>query len=288
MSPFIKTVALDRLLTSLGDDVGLKCITRWRPAEVAAGVSDLAVFGLLNERGGALWLRQDPPAMYFRGDERGLVGSPNLPGGGLGWSPDPNLELLVEVDRNAEGVGEFEQVAQHGAVVVDQDLYEMFSVAAKEWVTPGSAEEFALLPILESAEMYPHRWLPASRHPGDLFAVYQAPTSDDLPTATRDAGRRDLSVLQPPAGLSEAAFDRAIGATLLSMPVVNLIDRRVVAPQRFGAIRDLLKEHLDLTHDEASRTWQTLIRWLRHFLPGRYKYTRPRHSEIISRARVRD
>ena len=75
VSPFIKTVALDRLLTSLGDDVGLKCITRWRPAEVAAGVSDLAVFGLLNERGGALWLRQDLHAKYFEshGGGAGLV-----------------------------------------------------------------------------------------------------------------------------------------------------------------------------------------------------------------------
>ena len=286
VAPFIKTAALDGLLTSLGDDVRLECITRWRPAEIAAGVSDLAVFSILDERGGTLWLRQDLHAKYFRGDERVLVGSANLTGAGLGWSLDRNLELLVQVDRNTEGIGEFEHVARQGAVIVDHDLYEMFGAAAKEWVTPGPAEGSALLPISEPVGMNLSRWLPASRHPGDIFAVYQAPTSDSIPTATRDAGRRDLAVLQPPAGLSEAAFDRAIGATLLSMPVVNMIDRRVVAPQRFGAVRDLLKEYLDLSPDEASRTWQTLIRWLRHFLPGRYKYTRPKHSEIISRIDV--
>ncbi len=217
-----------------------------------------------------------------------LVGSANLTGAALGWSIDPNLELLLAVDRNAKGVAEFEQVALRGAVEVDQDLYNMFSVAAEEWATPGSTDAVDLLPTAESARVDFSRWIPTSRHPGDLYAVYQALDSDDIPTATRDAGRRDLAVLQPPTGLSEGAFDRAIGAIFLSMPVMNVIDRHVVAPQRFGAIRDLLKDQLDLTHDEASRAWQTLIRWLRHFLPDRYKYTRPNHSEIISRIDVPD
>lgn len=286
-APFIKVGALERLLTCVDEDVSPVCITRWRPAEIAAGVSDLDVFSILTERNGNLWLRQDLHAKYFRGDENVLVGSANLTAAALGWSTSPNFELLLAVDRNTEGVADFERVALRGAVEVDHDLYEAFAAAAQDWATPKSPDEVDLLPPSESATVDLSRWLPALRRPGDLYAVYQTPVSDDIPAATREAGSRDLAVLQPPIGLSEEAFNRAIGAALLSLPVMSLIDRHVASPQRFGAIRDLLKDRLDLTHDDASRTWQTLIRWLRHFLPDRYEYSRPRHSEIISRASVK-
>ena len=286
VAPFIKAITLERLLAWVGDDLRLECITRWRPADIAAGVSDLEVFRILDERGGTLWLRQDLHAKYFRGDERVLVGSANLTGAALGWSIGPNLELLLELTRDADGVVDFEQVALHGAVEVDQDLYEVFGAAAEEWAKPRSADGSDPVPIAETARGDLNRWVPASRHPSGLYAVYESPDSDNIPTGTRDAGRRDLAVLQPPVGLTEGAFNRAIGASLLSLPVVSMIDRHVTAPQRFGAIRDLLKDQLDLSHDEASRTWQTLIRWLRHFLPVRYEYTRPKHSEIISRISV--
>ena len=40
VAPFVKRAAFGRLLLALPADVSLLCITRWRPEEVAAGVSD--------------------------------------------------------------------------------------------------------------------------------------------------------------------------------------------------------------------------------------------------------
>jgi len=279
----MKAGPLERLLDSVDARIEPVCITRWRPAEIAMGVSDLEVFEVLVERNGALLLQQNLHAKYFRGDDTVLVGSANLTGAALGWSADPNLELLVSVDRCSKEVAHFERVAMQGAVKVDQELYERFAAAAMEWSVPRLPDDVELQPPNQHITNGSDFWLPALRHPAYLYFVYQVPDSFGLPIATRDAGRRDLAVLQPPVGLSKRSFDRAIGISLLSMPVVSMVDRFVVSPQRFGAVRGLLRDHFELNHAEATRVWQTLIRWLRHFLPNRYEYTRPRYSEIMVR-----
>jgi len=283
VAPFMKAGPLERLLDSADARVDPVCITRWRPSEIAAGVSDLDVYGVLAERSGALWLRQDLHAKYFRGDDTVLVGSANLTGAALGWSVDPNLEILVTVDRFSKEVVDFERVAMQGAVKVDQDLHETFAAAAKCWSVSGRLHDIELQRLDQEIAIETEFWLPALRNPAELYFVYQLVNSHGLPIATREAAMRDLAVLQPPPGLSKEDFGRAIGAVLLSIPVVNSIDRFVVVPQRFGAVRNLLKDHLELSHAEATRVWQTLIRWLRHFLPNRYEYSRPRYSEIMVR-----
>src|SRR5436305_2039515 len=46
-APFIKVRVLDRVLNLTEGTVRVTCITRWRAEEIAAGVSDLDVWGVV-------------------------------------------------------------------------------------------------------------------------------------------------------------------------------------------------------------------------------------------------
>ena len=87
-------------------------------------------------------------------------------------------------------------------------------------------------------------------------------------------------------GLPKHVFTRSVGVVLLQQPMVRHIDQLLTRPQRFGAVRDELARLpcAAVTGFEPTQAWQTLMRWLLHFLPGRYKRLAARHSEVLGRA----
>lgn len=283
IAPYIKVITLEKILESVATDVNLTCVTRWLPKDIVSGSSDLAVFEIVNDRNGSLWLRQNLHAKYYRSDEHMLIGSANLTNSALSWTSDPNLEILVPIDNSTYDATEFEEHVLSEAIEVDLDLYKSMAAASVSWPNLDIDYKLDYNVFLRDHSESPRIWVPASRFPTNLYRVYQDMNSDDLPRLTREAGLRDLFVLQPPSGLDEELFNHTIGISLLTMPVFDLIDHQVVTSQRFGAMRDLIKQKCDFTNDEASRAWQTLIRWIRHFLPDRYEYTRPKYSEIITK-----
>jgi hypothetical protein len=71
------------------------------------------------------------------------------------------------------------------------------------------------------------------------------------------------------------------------LPDMDSVDLFLETPQRFGAVTDLLsslscRQNSDF---DADRAWQTLMRWLRYYLPERYTLSVPRHSEVFSKAK---
>ena len=142
-----------------------------------------------------------------------------------------------------------------------------------DWTDPEDASD--TVPIEASS------WLPTTRNPDDLYFEYVADT-DNLSNDTRRDARMDLSFLQPPPGLSRDEFAAFTGSALLQAPLIREIDDFVQASQRFGAVRDKIQSVLGPQCD-ATRAWQTLMRWLLHFLPERYDRTVPRYSEIFVR-----
>ena len=81
-------------------------VTRWRPAEIAAGLSDLEVFDIANERPRTeVRLSHSLHAKLYVADDRCLVGSANLTAAALGWRQDSNLEILIPAERNHPDIG---------------------------------------------------------------------------------------------------------------------------------------------------------------------------------------
>ncbi len=294
VAPFIKEGVLKRLLDNTAAQVGVRCVTRWRPEEILAGVSDLGVWGLIADRPGAeLFLQPSLHAKYYRTGSECLIGSANLTAAALGWKVDPNIEALVSVANDHPDLLGLEDQIFASAVSVNEGL-----VAAIEAAVAALRDE-GVLGVIPETEFDPEtsetlqptldrrRWIPRLRYPELLFTAYSG-RQGELATGSRESALADLHVLNPPPGLRESGFNSCIAAALLQLPVISYLDHFVVAPQRFGAVRDMLAARLASGPEEfdPSEAWQTLMRWLLHFMPNRYAVSVPNYSEVFFRLDV--
>lgn len=294
VAPFIKASALKRLLSQLRLGVSLRCVTRWRPEEIIAGVSDLEVWDMIVKcENASLWLRPDLHAKYYRSDQNCLVGSANITSTALGWLRQSNLELLVPLSAEEPQLKEFEAELFLGSVQVSQTVFEHMQqtveLLQKQFPEIRDFGDFTGLDL--EVEAFSIRtagtWLPALRNPEDLYLAYCG-RFKDLSRASCQAALQDLSLLPLPVGLSKSDFQVYVGSLILQMPIVNRVDKFIEIPQRFGAVTDLISslpcnQNSDF---DAAHTWQTLMRWLRYFLPSRYTLSIPNHSEVFGRSRA--
>ena len=296
VAPFIKASVLEKLLNEIPLDVPLRFVTRWFPEEIVAGVSDLEVWSLIKERpNSSLWLRPDLHAKYYRADEQCLVGSANLTAKALGWSNQSNLELLVTITAQEPSIKTFETKLLTGCVPVDEDLFEQISATVKLLAEQHPDSLARSLSIVELKEenlttnnlVAVDAWLPTLRNPEDLYLAYSGLT-EKLSTASKIAALTDLRSLTIIPNLSQKVFQAYIGTLLLQKPIIQKVDTFVKTPQRFGAVRDLLASLpcANLPDFDAERAWQTLMRWLLHFLPNRYALSVPNYSEVFYRIKT--
>lgn len=297
VAPFVKAFVLKELLAKISTDITVRCVTRWQPEEILRGVSDLEVWSLIKKRPrSSLLLRPDLHAKFYRADEKCLVGSANLTAKALGWSNSPNLELLVPLTASEPTLKTFEAQLFRGCVQVNECLFEQMSATVQLLAekypdlspfvsdTPDALRE----ETSPSVEQIPvEAWLPTLRNPEDLYLAYSG-QQEKLTTASREAAICDLRSLPTIPNLPKTAFEACIGALLLQKPIVQQVDAFVETPQRFGAVRDLLASLpcASLSNFDADRAWQTLMRWLLHFLPHRYALSVPNYSEIFYRVKT--
>src|SRR4051812_35805335 len=121
-APFAKCSVIARALAEVEGDVRVELFTRWRPEEVAAGVSDTAVLDLVVAHGGAVYLCDRLHAKFYRCETKALVGSANLTATALGWVEQPNLELLLRVQRDE--VAGLERVLRSEALLATKETAE--------------------------------------------------------------------------------------------------------------------------------------------------------------------
>jgi hypothetical protein len=294
VAPFIKASALARLLVQIGESVQITCVTRWRLEEILTGVSDLEVWSILQEHpGSTLWLCPDLHAKFYRADNQCLVGSANITAKALGWKEPSNLELLVPLSAHDPIAESFEQELLATSLPVDDDLYQQMvqtvALIAEQYPEPSWLNVPTETETLQPASSQtPARsddcWLPTLRSPQDLYACYVG-KDDVLNTSAQAAAKADLEALPISPGLPKAVFEASVGIVLLQKPLVRKVDTFVATPQRFGAVRHFLASLPCANHPEfeATGAWQTLMRWLRYFLPNRYTVLPSRHSEVFQR-----
>jgi hypothetical protein len=274
-APFIKTSVAERILEVLPTDVRIVAYTRWRPEEVAAGVSDLQVLEIVHAAGGQLNLFDPLHAKYYRADEHVLIGSANLTGRALGWTTSPNLELLVNAD--VEAVSALERTLVDHSIQATSDLARRIEEAAA--LLPRAPLPEELVPRDKVVEP---GWIPQIRQPGDLFAAYRDGT-EQLSSLSRTAARIDLQFLDLPPGLDRATFNDLVGQRLEMHPLFVDLDEYLGRPRRFGEIRRHLEQKARLDRHGAEVLSQTVMRWLMEFLPQRYSRDVHRWSEVLTR-----
>lgn len=279
-SPFIKRPAFRWVLDQLHERARLMVFTRWRLNEIAAGISDMDIWRDMAHRGNAtLHICHDLHAKYYRIGKQAVLGSANLTGAGMGLNPVGNLELLVPANSDFPCAA-FEEILIGESILVDEALYSNILEAIQEVCVQPIWDE----PLAEQVSPpVSFKWTPHTRSPAQLFAAY---TGEETTVTGRNRQfvLEDLVALSIPAGLSESGFRRLGAASLGQQPYFRQVFCFCAEPRRFGAVRDWIMEtgFAGGDREQASRLWQTTIRWLGYFFPESLQLSVPgAYSEVV-------
>lgn len=286
VAPFIKAATLRKLLTALPSTVPVTCLTRWRLEEIVAGVSDIDCWKIVSDRENSkLRLLSNLHTKYFRFDDAAYIGSANLTMTALGWSRTPNAEALVRFSNKVEqATATLEAKLFSNSVEVTQELFEQFeSMLANMPVADRFKPELQtiedlVVPLVDLETQ--GVWFPQFRSPEILFRIYSGNFDATSADARRDA-ITDLNYFDLPTALTEPEFRDLIRSRLSTAEVIVGIDRFLAERRRFGEMRNLLRDKFQIA--DSNNAWQTLMRWLLHFLPDRYESHTPSFSEIFAR-----
>jgi hypothetical protein len=273
-APFAKEAVVSRVVAAVPSGVRIVLFTRWRPDEVAAGVSDTEVLAVIRSRGGVVYLHDRLHAKFYRNERCSLIGSANLTATALGWAQQPNLELLVASDDSQ--IDSLERtLIEDSMVATDEIAREVEEIAGLLPTTP----------YIERIDEEPNpvMWIPALRMPSDLFTAYSG-GAKGLAARSAEAAAADLWVLDVPSGLARDQFELLIGDRLRHQPLFAQIDKFLTEPRRFGEMRDFLSRIAGLDRPQAEESWQAIVRWMLEFLPKRYLHNTFRHTEVVSLA----
>ncbi|WP_101947993.1 phospholipase D-like domain-containing protein [Mycobacterium sp. 3519A] len=271
-SPFAKEHVVAHVISAIPDGVDIALYTRWRPEEIAAGVSDTAVLSVLQRRGGAVYLHDRIHAKFYRNEHSVLAGSANLTSTALGWAVNSNLELLLECPRAAiqelESLLELESIRATEALAAEAD--EIAQLLPRNPLPPPRV---ASVPTDEP-------WIPRLRMPSDLYLAYSRGASRLSSTSAEEASA-DLAALDVPVGLGRDQFYAVVAHRLRGKPLIKMLDDFLTQPRRFGEVREKLCKPMGFDRSDADASWQTIMRWLMEFLPHRYTHRVYRHSEVF-------
>ena len=275
VAPFIRSVALERLLDAMPVGVETTIVTRWRPLDVLAGASDLGVFDIAETRNSRLLLRHDLHAKLFAADDRCLVGSANVTALALGWREPPNLELLVPVSRRTAEVQTFETTLFADpipATVAERDRMIDLVDRLQDRLGPQGQ-----LPVstADVPSLTPPTWVPQVGNPEDLYAVYRGEI-DAVSQAARPTMLEELTLLGLAPGMSEDEFRDRVALAIAHTPVVRealtLIDKTGdVTEAEFDGILNRLE--VERPAGSVADLLIVLQRWLSHFMPDNYETT---------------
>ena len=269
-APFIKVGVLRTILSIIDEGVTVRIITRWRAAEVAAGVSDLEVFEIANDRRNTeLALLDDLHAKLFLADDKGFAGSANLTAAALGWSEKSNVELLLPVRHSDTEVARLLRRLEHAAPAT----YAVRSAVEAEAATINTVgldegQDTSDIKNLRRS----HAWLPSFAAPGSLRTIYEDAQTTAVVQVTREDGLADLRDLQIPNGLSNRDFEEAICDMLLLMPAFRYITDHI--PQ---GLTDSLGIELvsnvrpDLDRSNATLQWRIIRDWISVFFQDTFQ-----------------
>ena len=271
VAPFIRSEALSLLLDSISSGVETIIVTRWRPADLVSGASDLGVFEIAESRDIPLYLRHDLHAKFFASDDKCLVGSANVTQTALGWRTPANLELLTPVERTSSHIVQFEKelltfVVRATLVQRDylKDLVETLqSVAAMMPITGVEETTMGLLPS---------SWVPQSRNPEELYSVYCG--NRDVSRSVLQTMHQEIREIGAIPGMDKDGFKAWVAATISQTPIIDRVIQQIEEKGHVteGALREVLTEvGVDTGMYRARDVLEVLRRWLTYFLPEKYE-----------------
>ena len=260
IAPFIKVDAMRSLLNVVPSDMHLRCVTRWLPREVAAGVSDPEILDMLEERGDFdLSLVDRLHAKLYIAGDRCLVGSANVTLAAFGEGGDgSNIEVLVETTIDDPGIAAtLDAIAQ-----VERAATRSMAQAARRLA--DSLADSAISAVALDAP-----WFPGSRRPEQAYGFYVQPLSSGFVGAADRVLLADLASSNLPPGLEEHEFRDAIRSLLSAIPLAETLleaseDTTLTRADASSWFETIAGD--DLT---ANDLWIAFVNWMAYFFPDR-------------------
>jgi hypothetical protein len=264
-APFIKKSVLKVLLDCVSDNVFVRIVTRWIPEEIAAGVSDLGVFDLVQARENcSLYLLDNLHAKVYMSDDGVLVGSANLTGRALGWSSSTNLEILTQVNASDASVVRCLEALTKSRIATKEEMEDIRELA-------GSIVSPQLPEGADADDARARTWLPTLSAPARLFEAYVPEGRERLTQPVVDAADVDLKALDIRIGLNRDEFFEAVKAGLRSMTAT----KRILEAARFdlsdAAGADLVKTLSSSDDISPAVQWAIVREWITFFLKDEYE-----------------
>ena len=254
-APYIKVDALREILANVRSGSSVICVTRWNPQDITHGASDTECRTVVSERGGSFRLHPSLHAKYYRGDDSVLVGSANLTKSALGWSHNPNLEILC---RPTDGFDwrVFENTLLNDTKEISDEEFRQWESISRLTVPPDNA-------MMHQVGL--DQWRPATRDPLNLERAYAGEDHEIASFDEQQAARQDIDSLSVPPGLSRHDFRSWSITCLLAAPftttVLQLHARKAPRPAH------VLAEKFGMNITKARRDMETVENWITYFLP---------------------
>lgn len=286
-APFIRSAALSRLLESIPESVDTRIITRWRPADVLSGASDLGVYDIAEAKSIPLLLRNDLHAKLFIADDQSIVGSANVTEIALGWRQPPNLELLVQVNPFSSGIEAFVEELITGSVRATR-IHQHHLARLVEQLSSSPPTAFNEVSKGETtSSVLPPNWIPRAMNPEELYDVYSLGHEADVSRTTLPGMLEEVARFSVIPNLSEPEFIAWIACSIIQTPLVQGVFEHIGCQ---GSVNEIaltqLLNNIGIKDDNSPRAvLLTLQRWLTHFLEDSYETT-PESIRLMRTKRV--
>lgn len=288
IAPFIQSDTLARLIADTIPTKGLKVITRWRPEDIVAGVSDIEVFNVLAREGVPLYINDRIHLKLFvSGSNTCFVGSANITETGLGYSRSYNIEAGSWVEL---GLGDWLEIYRiiNSSRLVDDTVYATALEYRDRYRQPIQSLPPIALPELPEKD-FTLNALPATNNPQILFdycygndKVDHAPDDDNLARIYHD-----LVLYGVGPSVSEALFMEALKQRFCDHPFVSAVVKYIQERRslRFGEMNAWI--HANCTDVPLPYRWEVksstniLYNWLDFFIDEIYWEIPGSHSQVI-------
>ena len=281
VAPFIKSAPISRLLDSASSAASKTIVTRWRCADVLAGVSDLDVFDIAARHDVKFLLCSNLHAKLYAADDSCLVGSANVTDTALGWRSPTNVELMVPVSRTDPHVAAFEEALLRRSKEASMQQHDLLLELVRRMDDAGGKIGFQ--DGEPSVVVLPASWVPRARNPEDLYRAYSG--EEDTSFGLFKVNKEEVAELGVVDGLSRPAFYAWVGEAISQTPLVRGVTEMISSEGQVteeGLGRILGQNGLGEVVVNVRDLLEVLERWLNEFLPERYETTRD-SIKLISR-----
>ena len=255
-APYIKADALTKVLAEVSPEASLVCITKWNLQDLVVGASDIECRTIVSRFGGSFRLHPSLHAKYYRIDDVVLVGSANLTSSAMGWSRQPNLEILCRAGDDFDA-GTFQQFLLKDAREISDQEFLRWEVVAKANVQSNS-------PVTDRQPLLDN-WRPSTREPRHIELAYQGRGEAIASLDEQRAAEQDILTLLIPQGLTDEQVSAWVSVYLLEAPFTN----SVIQLQNMESLKAsrLLADIYNLGITDARRDMETVHNWLAFFAP---------------------